>query len=176
MLAPCAVLLLMPPLPDLSGQSDPATALDFWVGTWSIDSTTPQPEGKPPVVQKDYGTNTITKTLKNKVIHENFRGTGFTGESWSVFLPQTQKWRQTWVDDSGGYLTFEGGMDGKEFVLNQLFPAPNMRMRFTEITKVSFVWLWETKNPDGSFSLKWRLDYRRKGETGINADPAAELS
>mgnify|MGYP006969388367 CR=1 FL=1 len=68
---------------------------------------------------------------------------------------------QTWVDDSGGYLVFEGGKAGAEFVLNQIHPAPTMRMRFTDIKSESLTWIWESKNEDGTYSLKWRLDYKR---------------
>ncbi len=158
MLTLIAAAALLPPQEPakLTGSN----ALDFWAGQWTLDSTTPLPD-KPDQVQKDFGVNTITKELKGNVIHESFKSAAFSGQSWSVFDPKSQKWHQTWVDDQGGYLTFQGGLSGDEFVLNQIHPAPTMRMRFTEIKKTSFVWLWESRTTDG-WALKWRIDYRRK--------------
>ena len=154
--------VLLPQSADLMQEPDPARALDFWVGSWTCDSTRPQGEGKPDLIEKNAASNTITRELKDKVIHEHFNMPGFVGESWSVYGPRTGKWHQTWVDDGGGYITLEGGMEGDEFVLNGIFPSTNNRMRFTKITKDSFTWLWEQKSPSGEWQLSWQLEYKRK--------------
>lgn len=142
-------------LPSASLETD----LDFWVGSWKMDSTQPDAAGKL-VKTLNAATNKITKTLNGKVIEENFSMPGFNGRSWSVFGTKAGVWRQTWVDDSGAYLNLVGGKKGDEFVLEQVVPAAGMRMRFTEIKKDSFVWLWESKQND-EWKLQWRLDYRR---------------
>lgn len=141
-------------------QSTTNMSLDFWLGKWTADSTQPQPDGKT-TVQKNAAKNHILKIKGDKVTHENFTMPGFNGESWSVFNPKTNKWNQTWIDDSGAYLTLEGGMEGEEFILTQTHPNSIQRMRFTEIKKDSFVWLWETKKDD-NWTLAWRLDYHRE--------------
>ncbi len=147
-----------------SSQTPPAAKpnpdLDFWVGTWIADSHRPDGSGKVQV-QKDAASNTVTKTMDGKVVEENFSMPGFTGRSLSVHNAGSNRWHQTWVDNSGGYLAFEGGKQGDEFVLNQVFPSADMRMRFTQIKPDSFVWIWEKKEA-GKWNLRWQLDYRRK--------------
>ncbi|MFM9873611.1 MAG: hypothetical protein ACKVQS_09135 [Fimbriimonadaceae bacterium] len=141
-------------------QDTNAKSLDFWLGKWKADSHQPQPDG---TIQesKDAAKNHITKIKGDKVIHEDFTMPGFNGESWSVFDPKANKWHQTWVDDAGAYLTLVGGMEGDEFVLTQTHPNTIQRMRFTKITKDSFVWLWESKKDD-TWTLAWQLDYHRE--------------
>lgn len=141
-------------------QKDASHDLDFWIGDWLMDSTQPQGDGKPDVVAKAAAKNSIKRVLGEKVIEETFKMPGFSGRSVSVYAVKAGVWRQTWVDDTGAYLTFEGGKKGEEFVLEQVLPAPGMRMRFTKIKEDSFVWIWEEKTTSG-YALKWRLDYRR---------------
>ncbi len=140
----------------------PATdekSMDFWIGTWEVNSYQTKADGTILETLK-MGTNTISKIKGGKVIHEDFKIPGFNGESWSVFNPQDKTWRQTWVDDSGGYLTLDGGQVGEEFVLNLSYPNKNQRMRFTKITKESFTWIWESKQEE-KWSTAWRIEYKR---------------
>lgn len=79
-------------------------SMNFWVGKWHAywaDSLR--------------GTNDITKTLGEKVVEENFisKDGTFSGRSWSVFDSASNSWRQTWVDNTGAYLTFTGGREMK---------------------------------------------------------------
>ena len=76
-------------------QSPEADGLDFWVGTWDLEWDTPDGPAT--------GTNVITREHNGCVIQERFAAeTGFEGGSWSVLTPAG--WRQTWVDNGGGYL------------------------------------------------------------------------
>ncbi|HFB54419.1 MAG TPA: hypothetical protein ENJ46_00725, partial [Hellea balneolensis] len=74
--------------------------LDFWVGTWDLEWDAGN--GK-----KGHGTNTITHSpYGDCVITENFDGAPslqFKGMSVSMYHNRYQTWRQTWVDDQGGY-------------------------------------------------------------------------
>lgn len=144
----------------IQSKTTDASSMDFWVGKWVANSHRPQPDG---TIQesKNAAKNHILKIKADKVIHENFTMPGFNGESWSVYNPKENKWHQTWVDDSGAYLTLVGGFEGDDFVLNQTYPNTIQRMRFTNITKESFVWLWETKKGD-KWELAWQLDYKRE--------------
>lgn len=134
-------------------------SMDFWVRTWEVNSYTPQADGTIIEALKS-GTNTISKIKSNKVIHEDFRTPGFNGESWSMYMPKDKTWRQTWVDDAGNYFVLSGGMVGDEFVLTTSYPNTIQRMRFQNITKDSFTWLWEAKKGD-EWTLSWRIEYRR---------------
>ena len=81
--------------------------LDFWLGSWDV-----RWEG-------GAGTNDITRELGGKVVVERFAGRPaleLQGLSVSVFDAEADLWRQTWVDDQGGYFALAGGMDGDSFV------------------------------------------------------------
>lgn len=138
-------------------------AFDFWVGEW--DATWDKPDGT-----KGKGTNSITKTLDEKVIHENFEipATGFKGTSISVFNPRTKTWHQAWADNSGGYFDFIGIFNGDKKIF-QTKPVKKgdqtlvSRMVFYDFKADSFSWDWEGSNDGGeTWSLNWRISYTRK--------------
>lgn len=145
--------------------ADSARSLDFWVGTWVMDSSQTDDPNTKGTWQKKVCTNKITREFGSKVIVEHFEGLGLKGGSWSSFNETKKTWQQTWVDDSGAYLLFEGGMDGNEFVLTQTnSPKGRARMRFANITAKSFDWYWES-SPDGNaWKLNWHLKYQRKAK------------
>ena len=144
------------------GASKP-TDLDFWVGDWVMDSRQPQDKPSKGEWQKNAATNHVTRVYGSKVIQESFKTTGFTGGSWSSFDPTTKTWHQTWVDDSGAYLLFTGGMKGDEFVLDQTNSKKGQaRMRFANITKSGFDWYWESSTDGSQWTLNWHLKYHRK--------------
>lgn len=86
-------------------------------------------------------TNCVTEGLGGKVVEENFVMGSFLGKSVSAYDKSRNIWRQTWVDSTGSYLVFEGGMDGEKMV-------------FSEITDDSFVWDWERGTDRGK---TWKL-------------------
>lgn len=166
------VLLLFSSFNIAYGQQDleslnPEEYLDFWVGTWQAsweDSTVSGGMAE--------GQNKIEKILNDKVIKENFEAytggyKGFVGKSYSVYNPNTGQWKQTWVDNQGGYLDFIGKMDGNK----RIFMRTGMtgqeqeimqRMVFYNITDDSFTWDWETSNDNGkTWDLRWRIFYKR---------------
>lgn len=166
-------LVLLSPSGEVTQNTPPQTQpavdgshdLDFWLGTWTADSTqyNPGQHDQKPTIQKDYVKNTISRSMKNQVIHEKFDGKtmNFNGESWSVYNKQSGKWQQTWVDDSGGYIPLSGGKVGNDFILTTL--NGKSRMRFYNIKKDSFDWMWESLAADGSgqWSPVWLLNYKR---------------
>lgn len=137
------------------------TTLDFWVGTWDA-------------YQNDslMGTNVITTTLKNRVVEENFSRNDKTyiGRSWSVFDSAAGVWRQTWVDDTGAYLTLTGGKDGDKVILSKTDSRTGnngkpmwMRMVFFNITPNSFDWDWQRSDDDKkTWSSVWFIRYKRR--------------
>ena len=140
---------------------------DFWIGEWDCHGQYTDSLGE---VQRYTLSNAIVSTLDGCVIQERFDGTPFTplkGISLSTFDSTDSLWKQTWVDNSGAYLDFAGSFSGGIMTLGRSFvrndSTIHQRMRWTEITDSSFVWLWE-KSTDGgaTFEVAWRLDYARK--------------
>ncbi len=137
--------------------------LDFWLGDWDVrwDATPAQPAGR--------GTNRVTRDLGDCVIHEHFNGAGLIGESWSLYHAPSRRWRQTWVDNQGGYFALSGGRENDKFVLvsrgvddNQ----PRQRMVFENITPQNFTWRWQRTTDGGTtWSDAWVIFYTRRSAT-----------
>lgn len=144
-----------------------STLFDFWVGSWDLT-------WKDPDSTTAHGTNTITKTLDGKVIHENFEGLtgqskGFKGESISILDNRTGEWKQTWVDNQSAYLPFTGGGTisgeryfGQEFV-GKKGALVKQKMVFHNITSAAFVWDWMSSLDSGkTWNVQWTINYQRK--------------
>ncbi|MES2398262.1 MAG: hypothetical protein V4549_19765 [Bacteroidota bacterium] len=140
-----------------------STAFDFWLGKWKA---TWDENGK-----TCHGTNTITKMMNDKFIHESFdildgSNKGFKGESFSVLDKADGKWKQTWIDTQGSYLDFTGTTDGDTKIFERTFTdikgkTTHQRMRFYEIKKNSFMWDWENSAEGKIWDLAWRISYIR---------------
>jgi len=131
--------------------------LDFWVGDWSLEWDTPN--GK-----IGTGTNVISKSpYGGCVITENFDGSptiAFKGMSVSTWHKPAKLWRQTWVDDQGGYFALSGGPndDGTFTLTNTRLSdkAPHSRMVWSEITPDSLIWSWQGhKAGETDAAKKW---------------------
>jgi hypothetical protein len=131
--------------------------LDFWIGEWDV-----RWDG-------GAGTNSVSAELDGVVFMERFESVDLRGLSLSVKDGDT--WRQTWVDSNGTYLVLQGGPAGDDFHLGCVRDSGSFRMRFTEITTTSIVWLWE-RRVDGRWVLEWRIDYARQPSNNVEAAPA----
>jgi hypothetical protein len=145
-----------PEPPSAPCSSPEASQFDFWLGEW--DAAWGE-DGR--------GSNVITRELGGCVVSEHFRGAGLEGRSWSVWVPALGIWKQTWVDDSGGYLDFTGGWKGDRMVLSREAPenpkATHQRMVFREIRPDAFLWDWESSSDGGeSWVLRWHIRYTRR--------------
>lgn len=139
--------------------------LDFWVGEW--DLTWPgQKEG-----QVDHGTNSIKRVLDGCVVEENFSAGDsghLRGTSVSIFDGATHKWKQTWVDNEGGYLDFVGGVDnGNMFFQREAVQHDGtktmQRMIWKNVTANEFDWSWESSKDGGkTWQVQWPIHYKRK--------------
>ncbi len=142
-----------------AGDAGAASHFDFWLGEWNLTSN-----GKPA------GTNTITREYDGAVVMERFVGSGDTrleGMSVSVFDPRTGNWRQTWVDNQGGYLDFVGGFSDGKMILSRRTTIEgkevHQRMVWFNITPASFDWNWERSDDGGAtWQTLWPLHYERK--------------
>lgn len=135
-----------------------ASQFDFWVGKWDLtwnDSLT--------------GANVISKELDGCVIHEDFSdpASEFYGQSYSVYNPAKGVWQQTWVDNQGNYMNFEGGFENDKMTLVRSFVGPKgktvmQRMTFYNISDDSLDWSWESSLDDGkTWKQLWLIHYKR---------------
>src|SRR5215470_3060682 len=94
--------------------------LDFWVGDWDLVVRARSAPGKDDWGEAK-GTQHIEAILGGCAISETFAADGpqepWAGRSYSSYQPAQKAWRQTWVDDGGGYLAFTGGVEGGTMAL-----------------------------------------------------------
>jgi hypothetical protein len=143
--------------------------LDFWVGEWALEWD--NPDGS-----KGAGTNNITKSAYGScVISEHFSGQGLNGLSVSTYHAPVGKWRQTWVDDQGGYFALVGGpVTGEEHsfeVVNTRLSdqAPHLRMIWQDVTENTLTWRWQQRATEADdWQDSWLIRYTRV--TGAQKD------
>ena len=144
--------------------SEESRQLDFWVGDWDLaweDS---------PGYPASTGKNIISRELGACVIEENFSAPeyGFDGKSVSTYDVNSKLWKQTWVDSSGSYLDFVGGMqDDGTMIFGREFTDANgdlikQRMIFYNIQENSMEWNWERSTDNGqTWTVVWNIHYSR---------------
>lgn len=154
------LLWLLTPMP-LTAQLQ-AESFDFWLGDWELTWFSPDGDTLK-------GSNSITKILSDQVIHEQFSSfrNGFQGESWSVYSEKTGRWQQTWVDNQGGYLCFEGAAQGDSLLFIRTPQESEdkqviKRMVFHQIKPNSFTWDWQQQVDGAAWQNLWRIHYKRK--------------
>ncbi len=134
--------------------------LDFWLGSWNL-TWTPTGAG-----DTGKGSNDITLTLADCVVQESFKGGGTIGHSVSMYHAPPKKWRQTWVDNTGGYYALVGGPDEEGFRLDMTRisdKSPYMRMIWRNIEKDSMDWHWQRSQDKGStWEDSWVIHYVRQ--------------
>ena len=153
------ILILLSVMVTSAKTQNNKNTFDFWLGTWDAywnDSLK--------------GTNTITKTLNNLVIEENFvfNDKTFKGRSWTVYDTTKKIWKQIWVDDQGAYLHFTGGSEGDKVILS-MEPAKDKkgkmvtkRMVFYNIKPDSFDWDWQSSSDKKKWKSNWLINYKRR--------------
>ena len=166
--AAMAALALAPAQAQQQAQTPPCSTpefrqMDFWLGTWDAHYTadTSQAPG---------GRNVITREYGNCVVQEQFDGgpqaQGLIGHSVSTYHVPSQQWRQTWVDNQGGYFALVGGPVGDDFILTNTRAtenAPHQRMVFEDITPNSFTWRWQSSADAGAtWTDSWVIHYVRR--------------
>jgi hypothetical protein len=79
---------------------------DFWLGRWNDE-----------FIGQGPATSEITRDDEGCNIYEHFMAGGGHGRSVSFYVPDTGKWYQTYVDDSGGRLLLGGALVSEGMVL-----------------------------------------------------------
>ena len=150
--------------------SNPCTAaqqkqLDFWVGEWEL--TWPGEKAG----ETGHGTNSITRILDGCVVQETFSGGDsmhLRGSSVSIFDSTAGKWKQTWVDNEGGYLDFVGELKDGQMMLQREAVRNDgtkvlQRMVFKNIGPNELDWSWEASRDGGkTWQVQWPIHYKRK--------------
>jgi len=113
---------------------------DFWLGDWDVSD----PAGK--IV----GRNEISSVHNGCVVFESWRGNGgVTGMSFNLYDPERKKWRQTWVDSTGGALDLEGVFaDGRMVLVSAPSSAVN-RVTWQRLPDGRVHQLWEASDDSG---------------------------
>jgi hypothetical protein len=144
--------------------------LDFWLGDWDVAvRARKSPDGDEWAAAR--GVNRISSLLGGCAVEESFSADGpgqpWAGRSLSRWVESESRWRQAWVDDTGSFLAFTGGMQGKEMVLMgepsvRDGKTVQMRMVFTDIAADSLTWRWERTTDAGvTWTPMMVIDYRR---------------
>ena len=146
--------------------------LDFWIGDWDlVVRARATPDG--PWVEAP-GHQHVEAILGGCAISEAFSADGpdapWAGRSYSSWQPALGQWRQTWVDDSGSYLAFTGGVvDGVVTLVGEPRVRDGhrvvMRMVFLDVTADALRWEWQRQQDDGPWIAQMIITYRRAGVT-----------
>lgn len=136
-----------------------AAQFDFWVGEWDLTWG-----------ENLRGTNSVRKLWNACTIEENFTdpNTNLQGKSWSVYDPKKKKWQQTWIDNNGSYMLFEGEFkDGQMLLSRQQSNAQgelqHFKMLFYNIAQNSFDWAWQqSKDNCQTWETLWQIHYQRR--------------
>lgn len=86
---------------------------DFWVGEWDVFPTG---------ATKQVATSRIEKLYGGCAIRENWMpASNPGGGSLNGYDARDRLWRQTWHDNSGARVEFEGGLVGRQMILTGLW-------------------------------------------------------
>ncbi|HVO64763.1 MAG TPA: DUF1579 family protein [Terriglobales bacterium] len=161
----CAVAGSVEAVPDNPCAAPQQRQFDFWVGDWKLSWSGEKP------AEVDYGTNRIVRTLDGCVVQENFDGGAsmhLRGTSVSTFDTRSGKWKQTWVDNEGGYLDFVGEFKDRQMTLAREGVRADgkkilQRMVWKNIGQNELDWTWESSEDGGkTWQVRWPIHYIRQ--------------
>jgi tetratricopeptide (TPR) repeat protein len=129
---------------------------DFWIGEWSVETTSGQPAG----------TSRVERVLNGCALLENWSGGG-DGKSLNIYNVSKKQWQQFWVDSGGEVHEYSGGLVNGEMRFEG--PASDhagnrtmRRMTFSRLDGGRVKQKGEV-SPDGkSWSVEYELIYVRK--------------
>lgn len=109
---------------------------DFWVGDWNVESA---------AAPGSVSHNRITLINDGCTLREEYdTPQGYAGTSLNFYDGRRKVWHQTWIDNQGGGLVLEGGLQGSDMVL-QSAESDGQVQRIT----------W-TPLPDGRVRQHWQ--------------------
>lgn len=137
---------------------------DFWLGTWTL------------TWEGGRGTNRIRRILGGCVIEEQFTGhmgdgSVYRGRSYTVYDASDEVWRQTWVDDRGGYLEFTQPDSTEMLPQDHMVLArtkesekgvQHFRMVWRDVRADRLTWHWQRRSsPDTTWKTLWSIRYEK---------------
>jgi hypothetical protein len=140
--------------PAMTPEPPPCTAapyrqFDFWLGEWEVSDTAGKPAGH----------NRVVSIFNGCGLQENWESAqGGKGTSLNVYDAVTGHWHQTWVDDHGGLLELDGGIDGGKMVL--IGARPSVKEKGTRVVH-RIVW---TPVSPGRVQQHWEFS-KNEGRT-----------
>ena len=110
---------------------------DFWVGDWNVEAAAAP--GK-------YSRNHITRINHGCTIREEYTTpVGYEGTSLSFYDAPRKTWHQTWIDNQGGALSLDGGIEGEAMVLRSVGDTQTVqRITWTKLEDGRVRQLWES--------------------------------
>mgnify|MGYP003571194646 CR=1 FL=1 len=140
--------------------TDDRALLHFWVGAWDCYSATRR---------KQVGTNELTMRNSGHAILEHWEASdGTSGESWNWYDPASAAWKQVWIDQAGGVITFTGTRQGDGILFEGVSsdePGATQRMHVRPISG-GRVQQTGTASTDGgkTWTLRYDLIYVPRGQ------------
>jgi len=115
---------------------------DFWIGEWNVEAPT-----SPGVVSH----SRITMINDGCTVLEQYSTpTGYAGSSLNFYDSTRKVWHETWIDNQGGALFLEGGLDGKSMVMaTNTDPQQINRITWTPLEDGRVRQHWESTNDAG---------------------------
>lgn len=115
---------------------------DFWVGDWDVEAAS-----APGTVSR----NLITRAYDGCTVREEYTTPyGYAGTSLNFYDAPRKVWHQTWIDNQGGALTLEGGLQGTSMVLQSTTDPVNVqRITWTPLDDGRVRQHWESTTDGG---------------------------
>jgi hypothetical protein len=115
---------------------------DFWLGDWDVRSA-----AAPGTVSR----NLITRAYDGCTVREEYTTpAGYAGTSLNFYDAPRKVWHQTWIDNQGGGLTLEGGLQGTSMVLQSTTGPINVqRITWTPLPDGRVRQHWESTSDGG---------------------------
>jgi len=154
---PCLATQKVEKKPAPSPEPAPCTAapyrqFDFWLGEWEVTDSSGKPAGR----------NRIVSLFNGCGLQENWESAqGAKGTSLNVYDAVAGRWHQTWVDDHGGLLELDGGIDAGKMVL--IGSRPSVKEKGTRVVH-RIVW---TPLAPGKVQQHWEFS-KNEGRTWSN--------
>ena len=125
----------------------PYRQFDFWLGEWDVVDTAGKPAGH----------NRIVSVFDGCALQENWQSAqGGRGTSLNVYDAVTQHWHQTWIDDHGGLLELNGGLEDGKMILVGARPSVKEkgtrlihRITWTPLAGEKVRQFWEASKNEG---------------------------
>ncbi len=115
---------------------------DFWVGDWDVTSA-----AAPGTTSR----NRITVINDGCTLREEYTTpVGYAGTSLNFYDAVRKRWHQTWIDNQGGALYLEGGIENGAMVMRTTGDAANVqRITWTPLADGAVRQHWESTTDGG---------------------------